>query len=80
MTLEERIIKTYEEIKKGPLNWPIGELGQASNVWIGHGMWNGSFVSILPMHLLIEEAELAECLTSPVEYIRKYREWYEAQK
>jgi len=29
---------------------------------------------------IIEEASLAECLTSPSHYIREYRKWYEENK
>ena len=30
------------------------------------------------VHRMIEDADLTECLTSPCEYIREYRRWYES--
>lgn len=38
--------------------------------WVGHRSVNE----------LIESADLAECLISPANYVRKYREWYESRR
>jgi hypothetical protein len=32
------------------------------------------------MHSLIRKAPLAECLTSPSEYVREYRKWWEERR
>ena len=38
------------------------------------------FVLDKKVNNLIKKADLTECLTSPSEYIREYRKWYEANK
>lgn len=32
------------------------------------------------MRLLVQEASYAECLTSPIEWVREYKKWYENNK
>ena len=43
----------------------------------GFGDHNGHSLALRKIHLLIQRATLVECLTSPSEYIRGYRKWWE---
>ena len=43
--------------------------------------WYGKpYKNFHELHSLIEQASLVECLTSPSEYVREYRKWYESRK
>ena len=78
-TLEQRIDYVIDSMNE-----------ETYNSWIPIVEWNGnrnfnseakySNLTLKRIDELIQNATLAECLTSPSEYIREYRKWYEASK
>ena len=65
------------------INTVLSELGILLEIkdltWKGlpYRTANESKFGVRAIHKIIEQADLAECLTSPHEYIREYRKWYE---
>ena len=82
-TLEEQIDQVIDDFQP----W---RRGNTRDGWLPISEWSGirNFDSeahsgslvVKKINFLVVEATLAECLTSPSEYIREYRKWYEANK
>ena len=82
MNLEDQIDQAFKYFREGRsiniLGW-CGSPYTSIEYTITPSKKRSRFI-IVHLHKRIENADLAECLTSPSEYIRKYREWYELRK
>jgi hypothetical protein len=84
MALEDRINYIIERNQScfafsdiRDLEWPGSPLHTITYRSIGVGR-NALSSAIYMIDCRIEEADLVECLTSPSQYIREYRKYYES--
>ena len=77
MKLEDQIDEMIEDFVGDEQPW----LGRSDiRSWFPHEInFNHKSPLFMNIHSLIQEATLTECLTSPSEYIREYRKWWEAK-